>query len=236
VTVWICDVHGVLVDSTALVRRAFLATTTRYAIPLTESLFQRVKGLPLLDAYRRLDSAGDAFARRAYHLHYVRERIDGVRACPGVPEVLAEAGARGILIGAATSCGEIAEAVLVNTGLYGSIDCLVTQEEVSRPKPDPEAVLRVVMLLGATSARRRGEVLYVGDTAIDIQAGRAAGVRTAGVTYGISAEAEMAAARPDHMLRSFHEMRQFLDSEPIGVRPFGDIGPRPWTAAALVPQ
>jgi hypothetical protein len=32
-------------------------------------------------------------------------------------------------IGAATSCSEIAEACLVNTGLYSLIDYLVTEEE-----------------------------------------------------------------------------------------------------------
>jgi beta-phosphoglucomutase-like phosphatase (HAD superfamily) len=52
VTIWICDVNGVLVDSTALVCQAFLATARRYGFAFTEPDRRRVKGLWLLEAYR----------------------------------------------------------------------------------------------------------------------------------------------------------------------------------------
>jgi HAD superfamily hydrolase (TIGR01549 family) len=211
VNAWICDVNGVLVDSAALVRQAFVATTARYGIPFGEREFRRVKGLPLLDAYRLLDPAADPGVRRAFHLRYVRERLDDVGACPGALDVLEEARARGVRIGAATSHGEIAETILVKTGLYRFLDCLVTQEEVRRPKPHPDSILRIMQLLGAASPYpEAAHVLCIGDTAADIEAGRAAAVATVGVTYGISPETEIRAARPDYILHSFGEMRQFL--------------------------
>lgn len=66
--------------------------------------------------------------------------------------------------------------------------------------------------------------MYVGDTAVDavdVLTGRAAGVPTAGFTYGLSDEAEMRTAEPDYILHSFAEMRSFLhdrSSESIAVR------------------
>lgn len=210
-TAWICDVHGVLVDSTALVHEAFVATAARYGVPFAEYDYRRVKAVPLVEAYRRLDPAGDPFAKRQYHLHYVRERIADVRAYPGVLETLSLASAAGIRIGAATSYGEIAEACLVNTNLYPLFDCLVTQEDVKRPKPHPDSILLVLRLLAVPDGHGgAGHALFVGDTATDIEAGKAAAVRTVGVSYGVSPEAEIRAARPDHVLDSFQQMRQFL--------------------------
>jgi pyrophosphatase PpaX len=212
VTAWICDVNGVLVDSTVIARDAFAATAGHWRFSFTEQDFAKVKGRWLLEAYRILDPGEDPFARRRFHLQYVRDRIREVRAYPHVAEMLAAAKARGIRVGAATSHGEMAEACLVNTGLYSYIDCLVTQEEVKRPKPHPESILRVLALLDVHPKDSDcGWTVYVGDSAVDIEAGRAAGVRTIGVTYGVSDEAEIRAAGPDHVIRSFRDMDLFLE-------------------------
>lgn len=209
-SLWICDVNGVLIDAVTIVRHAFTATAAKYGFRFGEEEFRAIKGVWLLDAYRKLDPGCDSHTRRAFHLRYVRERLAEVRAYPGVPETLAAARAAGVRIGGATSHGEIAEACLVQTGLYPLLDCLVTQEEVRRPKPHPEAVLRVLQLLGGDPERRGTNALYVGDTVEDIEAGAAAGVVTIGVTYGISQQAEIRAASPDHVIHSFLDMHAWL--------------------------
>jgi len=209
---WVCDVNGVLIDSVAVLRHAFAATAAHFRIPLTAQDFTGVKGLSLVEAYRLLDPGGDPFVKRLFHLDCVRERLREIQAYPAVREVLAAAKAVGISIGATTSHGEIAEACLVRTGLYSFIDCLVTQEEVTHHKPHPESIQLVLALLEpATSRDLREEALYVGDTVIDIQAGQASGVCTIGVTYGLSDEAEMRAAHPDHLIHDFAQMRMFMD-------------------------
>lgn len=205
--IWICDVNGVLLDSTAIVREAFAATAAHYGFSCRAREFGAVKGCWLLEAYRRLDAGGDPRARRAFHLGYVRERIVGVLAYPDVRDTLAAARVAGVRIGAATSHGEIAEAGLVASGLYPLIDCLVTQEEIARPKPHPDAVLRVLALLGAAVRDPRLAAVHIGDTREDIEAGRAAGLRTIGVTYGVSPENEIEAAAPDETIAAFAEMR-----------------------------
>jgi pyrophosphatase PpaX len=210
VTLWICDVNGVIVDSVALVREAFVATATHFGFSCDARRFHTIKGRWLLEAYRILDPGSDAHARRAFHLRYVRERVGELRAFPGVRETLLAAKAAGTRIGAATSHGEIAEASLVQAGLYPLIDCLVTQEEVKRPKPHPDAILRAVTLLGGDPHDPDLEAVHLGDVPEDIEAGKAAGLRTIGVTYGMSREAEIRAAEPDCVIRAFHEMRCWL--------------------------
>src|SRR5207244_13539363 len=99
--------------------------------------------------------------------------------------------------------------------LYSLIDCLVTQEEVTRLKPHPDAILRLIALLGGDARNPDLDALHVGDTVQDIEAGKAAGVRTIGVTYGMSREAEIRAAQPDPVIRAFHEMQWWVAaSEP----------------------
>ena len=64
------------------------------------------------------------------------------------------------------------------------------------------------------AVRRAGrgvrEVLVIGDTPRDIEAGRKAGYRTAVVTAGFSTAAELKAAKPDHISRDFRPVERWL--------------------------
>lgn len=78
------------------------------------------------------------------------------------------------------------------------------QEQVPR-KPDPAGVLRLLEEMRVT----RDECLYVGDSEVDIQTGRNAGVRTISVTWGFRTREELVAAgagtiidRPEELLQS----------------------------------
>jgi phosphoglycolate phosphatase len=207
-TFWICDVHGVLVDSTTVVRDAFAATAARYRLSISDRQFHAVKGLCLAEAYRRLDPGGDAQTRSAFHRQYVHERIAEVRAFHGVRETLVAARAMGIRIGATTCHGALAEAALATTGLYSLIDGLVTQDEVLRPKPHPDSILKTLLLLGGVPGE--SHAIHIGDTAEDIAAGKAAGVLTVGATCGVSTEAEIRAAGPDYVIEAFADMWAWL--------------------------
>ncbi len=211
-TAWICDVNGVLIDSPAVARAAFAATAAHFRFSFSDEDFEKIKTLTLLGAYRILDPAGEASARRQFHLHYVRERIREIRSYPHVADTLKIAKAHGVRVGAVTSHGETAEACLVNTGLYLYIDYLLTQEEVKRPKPYPDLLVRLLALCEIDPRKPDSDwAIHIGDSPLDVEAGRSAGVWTIGVTYGVSTEAEIRAARPDYVIHSFHELRAFLE-------------------------
>ncbi len=57
-------------------------------------------------------------------------------------------------------------------------------------KPSPGGLLRLCALLGTT----KEEALLVGDSAVDVATGRAAGVRVCAVTWGLGRRAELASA------------------------------------------
>ena len=66
-------------------------------------------------------------------------------------------------------------------GIAEHFEVIITPEDVSRGKPDPEPVAAALARL---SDARPDRVLFVGDAPVDVQAGRAAGVLTAGALWG----------------------------------------------------
>ncbi|MFC9431551.1 HAD family hydrolase [Streptomyces sp. NPDC056987] len=67
---------------------------------------------------------------------------------------------------------EDAQALLDASGL--AVGLTVAREDAPRPKPAPDGLARALRLLGLTA----DEALYVGDSTVDAQQGRAAGIRT----------------------------------------------------------
>jgi phosphoglycolate phosphatase len=65
-------------------------------------------------------------------------------------------------------------------GLADRAACVVSGDTAARPKPDPAPLLHAL----ATTSTHAHAALYVGDDLRDIEAGRAAGVRTVAASYG----------------------------------------------------
>src|SRR5262245_25212621 len=58
---WICDVNGVLVDTSAILCDAFVATAAHFGFSFTGTDFTRVKRMWLIDAYRGLAPEHDPY-------------------------------------------------------------------------------------------------------------------------------------------------------------------------------
>jgi len=64
---------------------------------------------------------------------------------------------------------------------------VVTCEEVSKTKPDPEGILKLLDML----AVKKDEVIVLGDHAVDVIAAKAAGLHTVGITHGFGTPADL---------------------------------------------
>jgi len=60
---------------------------------------------------------------------------------------------------------------------------------------------------------RRANALFVGDTTHEIEAGKAAGVRTAGVTWGVHREDKLRSASPDYIAHTAEELGEIINKE-----------------------
>jgi len=89
--------------------------------------------------------------------------------------------------------------VIQNHALEGLFDHVVTALDVARPKPDPEMLNKVLAYFSITPA----QMIYVGDSELDEQAARAAGVEL--VAFG---NRNLSAA---HHIDSMEELKQLIE-------------------------
>ncbi|MEK1940065.1 MAG: N-acetylmuramic acid 6-phosphate phosphatase MupP [Pseudomonas sp.] len=99
----------------------------------------------------------------------------------GIPELLADIEHAKLIWGVVTNKPvRYAAPIMEQLGLAERSAILICPDHVTNSKPDPEPLLLACSRLGLDPA----SVLYVGDDLRDIESGRAAGTKTAAVTYG----------------------------------------------------
>jgi len=109
------------------------------------------------------------------------ERVDRTEALPGAREILESLRRRGVKVGVLTrACGEYAEKALALTGLRALVDAIEPRNSDTRPKPHPDAYLRLIGALGV----EKSETVFVGDHPIDAHCAATAGVAFVAVGTG----------------------------------------------------
>ncbi len=127
-------------------------------------------------------------AEERFHTYYETHHSQGVTIVEGIVDVIEHARRLGWRIGVFTGKGRrSAKFTLTELGLWNSIECLVSSDDVERPKPDPEGVFHASEALGVPVDR----ILLAGDSPSDVKAGRSAGCKTAAVLW--------AAFKPDRL-------------------------------------
>lgn len=193
------DLDGTLVDSAediAASVNAALALDGAAPRPLAE-IAPRI-GAPLADIFRALlpapDPARVEAACAAYRAHYFDNCARASRLYPGVGACLD--GLAGARLGVATTKATFqAVRVCEAFGIARRFAAIQGCDGIPH-KPDPAVVLAALSRLGVDP----GEAWMVGDTVLDLRAGRAAGCRVCAVTYGIGRREDLAAEAPDLLL------------------------------------
>ena len=209
---WPCvifDLDGTLVDTVPLIVASYQHTfRTHLGHEEDEARIKAWIGQPLIRAFREVDPdlAEDMYATYlAWNLEH-SERLLG--RFEGVPEMLRALNAAGVHTGIATSKKRSAsELALQLTGLADLIPLLVTMEDTSVHKPDPTPLL---MARAALHVPDGIPTAYVGDAAVDIQAGQAAGMATVAVTWGAGTREALAAAAPDDTATTVAQLQAIL--------------------------
>ncbi|MDD3364092.1 MAG: HAD-IA family hydrolase, partial [Syntrophomonas sp.] len=85
-------------------------------------------------------------------------------------------------------------------------DLIVGPESVNKMKPDPEGIIKVLNAFG----RDVEQAIMIGDTYIDIEAGRRAGTKTCGASYGLGNKEELIKSRPDFIISDISELLNYV--------------------------
>ncbi len=116
--------------------------------------------------------------------------------------LLKTAGARLALV-----TGGESTSILHGAGLGEYFEVTITNHDVEKRKPAPDGILKCLQLLGVSAER----AVYVGDSLMDVQASRAAGVASIGVLTGAGTSAALSAAGVDRMAYSHSSLPELLE-------------------------
>ncbi len=140
-------------------------------------------------------------------LIYYRANIArGSRPYPGVPETLDRLTLGGAGLGVCTNkAHDLTELLLNQLSLAHHFPAVVGGGRTPYNKPDPRHVFEVVKALNGN----RGRAVFVGDSAIDIQAARAAEIPVIAMSYGYT-PIPVAELGADAVLDDFAELPETI--------------------------
>lgn len=212
----IFDLDGTLVDSRLDLIHSVNAMLRHFGRPeLPGDLIATYvgDGAPMLVRRALSDQDDEQFLRSAleYFLAYYRiHKLDHTVVYAGIPEALKR-------IAAPSNGVQRQMAVLSNKPVNPSRDIVQALglgdffvriyggNSFPTKKPDPLGVETILAETGTTAI----EAMFIGDSSIDVQTGRNAGLWTCGVTYGFAPHT-LKEVPPDVLIESPHELAELF--------------------------
>ncbi len=148
----------------------------------------------------------ELFALVNWLTRYRRQSWKAFLLVPGVDALLARLRGHFSLAVVSARDERGTRAFLDHFDLTRHFDVIVTNLTAEHTKPYPDPVLYAAQTMGVPPAA----CLMVGDTTVDIRAGRSAGAQTAGVLCGFGEERELHRAGADVVLKSTPDLGDVL--------------------------
>ncbi|HZG55286.1 pyrophosphatase PpaX [Paenibacillus sp.] len=202
------DLDGTILDTNELIFRSFEYVWERKGWPMiSRETLTPYMGNKLHDMFRETAGmSGDEDVEELIGLYreYNWAHHDAlVRGYPHVVEVMAELRGAGVRMGVVTTkIRKTSEMGLKLCGMDGFIEHIVSLDDVTHAKPHPEPVQKALAAMGAAPE----ETLMVGDSAGDLLAARAAGVRSAAVAWSIKSKEDLMRCEPDYWIEDIREL------------------------------
>lgn len=117
----------------------------------------------------------------------------------GIVELMAELKRAGLKLAVVTNKEESAALELASNMFGGYLDVVIGAKEGRRTKPHPDGVLDAMSILGAED---RSEVVFIGDSDVDIMTAKNAGLDCIGVLWGFRDRAVLEAVGADSFAQS----------------------------------
>lgn len=145
--------------------------------------------------------------RREFIPYYDQHNADESRPYPGIPELLERLQAKGIQLAVASNKYQAATEKLI-AHYFPNIKFIAVfgQRDGVNVKPDPTIVEDILRISGTP----KDEVLYVGDSGVDMQTARNAGVTACGVTWGFRPLAELESFNPRYIIEAPHRISDLI--------------------------
>lgn len=164
----------------------------------------------MLKTAGKRDAGVDALAalRMEYDALYAAAPHFLVAPYPGIPQLLAQKKAQGMKLGVLSNKPDDMVRLLARHFFPGMFDNVQGQLEHVPKKPDPAALLQMIAGFGCTPQ----QVLYCGDSGVDMQTGKNANVKSCGVLWGFRSKEELEGGGADFLAENTKELCEILNA------------------------
>lgn len=206
------DLDGTLIDSIEAYYEVFRETTARFGIqvkreevlePMATGAFIWDRAIP-----KDIPDRDDKIKKCMNVIPQVfREVMRRVRPFPGVETVLKVLKERNVKTGLATSSWGAALQPLHDHSLSHFFKAILSHDDGLPKKPSPAIILECLKRMDVHAAH----AVTVGDSPLDIRAGRRGGLLTIAVLGGIGSRAQLEAEKPTAIIEDVTQMPSILN-------------------------
>ncbi|PYG89005.1 pyrophosphatase PpaX [Ruminiclostridium sufflavum DSM 19573] len=190
------DLDGTLIDTVPLILESFDYTFLHHfgeTRPKKETI--SYIGMPLMDHLKDIYPGKEEELAKTYRDYNERKHDNSIAIFIGIYDLIKALYEKGIVLGVVTSKRQ--ELAIRGLRIFNLMDyfLFVNGSEASeKHKPDGEPLIKAMERAGA---KNKEEVLYVGDSPLDILCAKNAGVKSAAVAWTYSPISDLRRVEPD---------------------------------------
>ena len=219
----IFDIGGTIIEDHGEVVASFCAALAANGLPASEAEIKELKGSSKRDVIKKfverqwgnVDAGNEDRIRKAYgdFRTELENRFSngGVKSIPGAESAFAWLKAHDIVC--ATTTGfyrSVMDRILDAAGWRATFAANICSDDVKVGRPSPYMIFHAMEASGIDNVRN---VLNVGDTPLDIQAGTRAGVLgVIGVLSGVHKEARLSQECPSYLIPSVGDIPSLIEA------------------------
>lgn len=211
ISLFVYDFDGTLVDTFADIANSVnLALAEMNIQSLSRETIRRNIGSGVVNLMSRsLEGSGCDDVEMAvsfFQKHYNNHLLDQTKLYPNGREVVEHFSKKknAILSNKPIS---FVEKILTELNFLSLFDSVLGGDSLSERKPNPMGLQLLMTNLNCPVK----EVLMIGDSAIDIETGKNAGVLTCGVTYGLGNPVSLHNSKPDYLIDNLSNLKSLFD-------------------------
>lgn len=141
-----------------------------------------------------------------FKAHYKANSANLTKTYDGINELLSILKSRGVKLAVVSNKADFAVKILVEGYFPDVFDCAVGEKEGVKRKPAPDTVFAVIDELNVN----KNEVVYIGDSEVDIQTSKNADIPCISVTWGFRDKEVLEKLCPEYIVDSPEEILNLI--------------------------
>lgn len=208
----IFDLDGTLLNTIGDLAAAGNHTLAEMGLPVhPEDSYRLFVGNGIPKLIERMLPAGhsaedEVTALKLFTEYYSRHNCDRTKPYDGMRELVRRLKENGVICGANSNKDDGFTHELIRLNYGEDITEVIGYGAGFAPKPDPGAALEIIRRTGVTPE----QVLYVGDSDVDMMTGHNAGIAVCAALWGFRSREELAAKNPTFFANNAEELERIV--------------------------